>query len=133
LEELILDGLRHRLMAPEMVEEFVTAYHEELNRRRREATAARAGKERRLAEGTRKRDRSIEVLIEGYRTPGLQQKLEELEARKATVERELAADPRCRCGCTRTSARSTGPRSSGCTRHWPIARCATRPWRSCAV
>ena len=27
LEVLILDGLRHRLMAPELVEEFVAAYH----------------------------------------------------------------------------------------------------------
>jgi site-specific DNA recombinase len=93
LEELILDGLRQRLMAPEMVEEFVVAYHEEVNRHRREATAARAGKERELAEVTRKLDKLIEALIEGYRTAGLQQKLEELEARKATLEQELTADP----------------------------------------
>ena len=93
LEELILEGLRQRLMAPEMVEEFVTAYHEEVNRHRREATAARAGKERELAEVTRKLDKLIEALIEGYRTAGLQQRLEELEARKAALEQELAADP----------------------------------------
>ncbi|HEX6111378.1 MAG TPA: hypothetical protein VFZ10_03660, partial [Geminicoccaceae bacterium] len=30
LEELILGGLRHQLMAPELVEEFVAAYHEEV-------------------------------------------------------------------------------------------------------
>jgi site-specific DNA recombinase len=93
LEELIVQGLRQRLMAPEMVEEFVTAFHEEVNRHRREATAARAGKERELAEVTRKLDKLIEALIEGYRTAGLQQKLEELEARKAALEQELAADP----------------------------------------
>ena len=40
LEELILGGLRHRLMAPELVEEFVSAYHEEVNRARRDETAA---------------------------------------------------------------------------------------------
>jgi len=93
LEELILDGLRQRLMAPEMVEEFVAAYHEEVNRHRREATAARASKERELAEVTRKLDKLIEALIEGYRTAGLQQRLQELEARKAALEQELAADP----------------------------------------
>jgi site-specific DNA recombinase len=49
LEALILDGLRQRLMAPELVEEFVAAYHEEVNRQRRDTTAARAGKERELA------------------------------------------------------------------------------------
>ena len=89
LEELILEGLRQRLMAPEMVEEFVTAFHEEVNRHRREETAARAGKERELAKVTRKLDK----LIEGYRAPGLQQKLDDLEARKAALEQELAADP----------------------------------------
>jgi hypothetical protein len=76
-----------------MVEEFITAYHEEVNRRCRDETAARAGKERELAEVTRKLDKLIEALIEGYRTAGLQQKLEELEARKAALEQELTADP----------------------------------------
>jgi len=93
LEELIVQGLRQRLLAPELVEEFVTAFHEEVNRQRREATAARVGKERELAEVTRKLDKLIEALIEGYRAPGLQQRLEELEARKAALEQELAADP----------------------------------------
>ena len=87
------EGLRQRLMAPEMVEEFVAAYHEEVNRHRREATAGRAGKGRALAEVRRKLDKLIEALIEGYRTAGLQQKLEELEARKAALEQELTADP----------------------------------------
>jgi site-specific DNA recombinase len=87
LEALILDGLKHRLLAPELVEEFVAAYHEELNRARRDATAARAGKDRELAEVKRKLDKLIEALIEGYRAPGLQQRLDDLEARKATSSR----------------------------------------------
>jgi len=93
LEELILDGLRQRLMAPELVEEFVSAYHEEVNRARRDDAAARAGKERELAEVRRRLDKLIEALIEGYRADGLQQRLDDLEARKAALERELAADP----------------------------------------
>ena len=80
-------------MALEMVDEFVAAFHEEVSRHRREATAARTGKERELAEVARKLDRLIEALIEGYRTAGLQQRLEELEARKAALEQDLAADP----------------------------------------
>ena len=71
----------------------VAAFHEEVNRQRREETAARVGKERELAEVTRKLDKLIEALIEGYRAPGLQQRLDDLEARKAALEQELAADP----------------------------------------
>jgi site-specific DNA recombinase len=93
LEELILAGLRQRLMAPEMVEEFVAAFHEEVNRARRDETAARAGKERELGEVRRRLDKLIEALIEGYRADGLQQRLDDLEARKAALEQELAADP----------------------------------------
>ena len=93
LEELILDSLRQRLMAPELVEEFVAAFHEEVNRLRRDETAARAGKERELGEVRRKLDGLIEALAEGYRAPGLQQRLDELDARKTALERALAADP----------------------------------------
>jgi site-specific DNA recombinase len=61
LEELILDGLRRSLMAPELVEEFVTAFHEEVNRLRRDETAARAGKERELVEIRHKLDGLIDA------------------------------------------------------------------------
>jgi hypothetical protein len=93
LEELILDGLRQRLMLPDMVEEFVAAFHEEVNRARRDETAAWAGKERELAEVRRKLDGLIDALAEGYRAPGLQQKLDDLEARKAALEQALGAEP----------------------------------------
>jgi site-specific DNA recombinase len=57
LEELILDGLRQRLMMPEMVEEFVAAFHEEVNRARRDEIAApgrkRARARRRQAQARR--------------------------------------------------------------------------------
>ena len=91
LEELILDALRQRLMAPELVEEFVAAFHEEVNRQRRDAGAGRAGKERELAEVTRKLKGLVDALAEGYRVPGLQQRLDELEARRSALEQELAA------------------------------------------
>ena len=91
LEELILEALRQRLMAPELVEEFISAFHEEVNRRRREAGAGRAGKERELAEVTRKLKGLVDALAEGYRVPGLQQRLDELEARRSALEQELAA------------------------------------------
>ena len=91
LEELILEALRQRLMAPELVEEFISAFHEEVNRQRRDAGAGRAGKERELAEVTRKLKGLVDALAEGYRVPGLQQRLDELEARRSALEQELEA------------------------------------------
>ena len=91
LEELILEALRQRLMAPALVEEFISAFHEEVNRQRRDAGAGRAGKERELAEVTRKLKGLVDALAEGYRVPGLQQRLDELEARRSALEQELAA------------------------------------------
>ena len=132
LEELILDGLRQRLMAPEMVEEFVTAFHEEVNCRRRHETAARAGKERELAEVTRKLDKLIEALIEGYRTAGLQQRLEELEARKTALEQDLAADPPPAVRLHPNLAQVYRAKVERLLRRWPIRPCATRRSASCA-
>ena len=126
------EGLRQRPMAPEMVEEFVAAYSEEVNRHRREATAARAGKERALAEVRRKLDKLIEALIEGYRTAGLQQKLEELEARKAALEQELTADPPPPVRLHPNLAQVYRGKVGGCTRRWPMPGCATRRSASCA-
>ena len=51
----------------------------------------RAGKERELAEVTRKLKGLVDALAEGYRVPGLQQRLDELEARRSALEQELAA------------------------------------------
>jgi hypothetical protein len=45
LEALILDGLKDRLMAPELVKEFVAEFHREVNRLslRRSSHLARCG------------------------------------------------------------------------------------------
>jgi site-specific DNA recombinase len=90
LEALILDALRQRLMAPALVEEFAATFHDELDRQRRQASAGRAGKERELAEVTRKLDKLIDAMTEGYRVPGLQQRLDDFEARWAALAEELA-------------------------------------------
>jgi DNA invertase Pin-like site-specific DNA recombinase len=116
LEELILSGLQQRLMAPDAVEEFVAAFHEEVNRARRDETAARAGRERELAEVRRKLDGLIDAIADGLRAPGLQQKLDDLEVRKATLEQALAAEPPPTVRLHPNLAQVYRPRSSGCTR-----------------
>jgi hypothetical protein len=93
LEALILDGLRQRLMAPELVEEFVRAFQQEINLQRREDQAVRDAKRRELAEVRHKLDGLIEAIADGLRAPGLQQRLDELEARRSEIEQRLAAAP----------------------------------------
>jgi site-specific DNA recombinase len=91
LEALILDGLRQRLMAPELVEEFVRTFQKEINFQHREDEALRDAKRRELSEIKRKLDGLIDAIADGLRAPGLQQRLDELEARRSEIGQSLAA------------------------------------------
>ena len=82
-----------RLMAPELVEEFIRAFHKEINVQRREDDALRDAKRRELAEVRRKLDGLIEAIADGLRAPGLQQRLDELESRRVEIEQSLTAAP----------------------------------------
>src|SRR5262249_37468562 len=93
LEALILDGLKDRLMAPDLVKEFIAEFHREVNRLSREREADLGLQRRELDEVSRKLRGLIEAIAEGLRAPGLQAKLDELESRKAALEAELAAAP----------------------------------------
>ena len=94
LEGLIINGLRQRLMAPELVEEFVRAVQQEFNLQRREDDALRDAKERELTNVTRKLNGLIDAIADGLRAPGLQQRLDELEARGGCeLEQDLATVP----------------------------------------
>ena len=90
LEGLILDALRHNLMRPELVEEFIRAFHEEVNRQRHIAELQVETRRRELADAVRKLDGLIEAMAEGFRAPGLQAKLDTLESRRVVLGRELA-------------------------------------------
>ena len=93
LEALIINGLRQRLMAPKLVEEFVRAFHKEINLQRREHDGLRDAKMRELAGVKRKLDGLIEAIADGLRAPGLQQRLDELGARRTEIEQDLIAGP----------------------------------------
>ncbi len=85
LENVILDGLKKRLMAPDLVAEFILAFTQEINSARAGVDQARKRQEQELAGVTRKLDGLIEAIAEGFRAEGLQQKLAELEARKTEL------------------------------------------------
>ncbi len=93
LEALILDGLRQRLMAPELVQEFIQAFHKEINLQYREDDARRGAKRRELADVRRKLDGLIEAIAESLRAPGIQLRPDELEARRTELKQSLAAEP----------------------------------------
>jgi site-specific DNA recombinase len=64
LEGLILDALRHNLMHPDLVAEFIKEFHAEVNRQRRDTELAINLKRREFEETCRKLDGLIEAIAE---------------------------------------------------------------------
>jgi hypothetical protein len=87
----VLRGLKQRLLAPELVKEFVTAVNEETNRQRREESAGRGAKEQELQRVSRKIAGLIDAISEGLRGTDLQNRLDELAQQRDTLVKELAA------------------------------------------
>jgi site-specific DNA recombinase len=93
LEGLVLDALKENLMHPDVVAEFIKEFHTEVNRQRRDAELSLGLKRRELDEVRRKLDGLIEAIADGFRAPGLQAKLDELEQRKAALAAEIERAP----------------------------------------
>ncbi|MGY6411659.1 MAG: recombinase family protein [Alkalilacustris sp.] len=91
LEDAVLDLLRTRLMQPDAVAEFVRAFSVEVNAHRGDETAARSRQEAERAALKRKLDGLYDAIAEGLRTPGLKEKLEDLEGRVVALDEALAA------------------------------------------
>ena len=93
LDDLILDALKDNLMHPDLVKEFAVAFHDEINKSAQARQSANGIKRKELAATTRRLDGLIDAIADGLRTPGLKDKLEDLERRKATLEAELESEP----------------------------------------
>ena len=93
LDRLILDGLRTQLMTPAHVAEFITAYTAEWNRLQAERSAQSSHHRRELEAIERKLSGLIDAIADGLRAPGLQQKLDELEARKRQLTDTVSKTP----------------------------------------
>jgi site-specific DNA recombinase len=93
LERRVLDGLRERLLAPELVEEFARAFQEEANRLAAEKTRHRAEDEGRLETVRRKIATMIRAIEDGMYQPSMKSRMDELEAEKRVLEERLAAAP----------------------------------------
>jgi site-specific DNA recombinase len=93
LEGLILDALKHNLMHPDLVAEFIKEFHAEVNRQRQNHELTTTLKRRELDDIRRKLSGLVDAIADGFRAPDLQQKLDELGARKVMLERKIADAP----------------------------------------
>jgi site-specific DNA recombinase len=91
LEGLVIDGLKRRLMAPELVKEFIRAYHAELNQMRAKQESGVESDRRELSDVNRKLNGLIDAISEGLRAPGLQGRLDQLTKQKSELEARLEA------------------------------------------
>ena len=82
VEEVVLEGLKARLMAPELVEEFVREFHAEINRQRANEELQAADLQAELGRVSKKLAGLYDAIADGLRTPGLKDQLLALEDRQ---------------------------------------------------
>ncbi len=93
IEGLVVDTLKTRLMQPHLVEEFIRAFHAEVNRLEKERNVDRGHTAKYLSKVNQKLDGLYDAIADGLRTPGLKVKLEELEQRKEELELQISSTP----------------------------------------
>src|SRR5262249_55814681 len=91
LEVAILDGLRHRLMAPELFKAFCEEFHREVNRLRMEESAGLESRRSELARIERRIARLVELIMEDDApVRALKEELRALERRQSELTQDLA-------------------------------------------
>jgi DNA invertase Pin-like site-specific DNA recombinase len=98
VEEVVLEGLKVQLMAPELVEEFTRAFHEEVNRQNSMQELRVVEHQTELVRISKKLKGLYDAIADGLRTPGLKDQLLELEARQTELKEliERASPPAAR-------------------------------------
>jgi site-specific DNA recombinase len=91
LEEIILCGLRHRLMAPDLFKAFCEEFHRELNRMRNQEGAEIEAKKAELHRIEHRIRRIVDVITDDDAPlPALKHELATLEARQLVLQHELS-------------------------------------------
>ena len=91
IERWIVEALRHQLMAPDLVREFIRTFNDEVNRTRRDCDHRRDGLQREQKDLERRIDTLLDAFASGaLKGASVQAKLEALEARQGEVAKELA-------------------------------------------
>ena len=93
IEELVLGTLKTNLMQPHLVEEFIRAFHTEINRLEKERNVGHEHTAKELDGINRKLEGLYDAIADGLRTPGLKAKLEDMETQKRDLELRLSSAP----------------------------------------
>ena len=91
IEASILDGLKTRLMAPDLFEEFAREFLAEVNRQRASLSAEHGAIRRELDRTTRQIARLVDAIVNGADARALQSKLKDLENEQERLRAELAS------------------------------------------
>ncbi|CAH0150504.1 recombinase family protein [Roseomonas sp. CECT 9278] len=93
LEALVMGALGSRLMRPDRVAAFGKAYVAEWSRAHAETTASADTQKRALQVVQRQRDNLLQAIADGLRSPGIQEKLDDVEARRTQLLAALEDQP----------------------------------------
>jgi site-specific DNA recombinase len=93
IEEVVLEGLKKQLMEPELVEEFIRAFHEEINLQNSAQELRAVEHQAELARVTKKLKGLYDAIADGLRTPGLKDQLLRLEAHQAELNKLVESAP----------------------------------------
>jgi hypothetical protein len=91
VEQRVLSGLKDRLLAPELVAEFVRAFADEMAEADRQVAGARSQLDAQFADVERRLEGVLRAIENGAWSDALHQRLGELEARKAALRHQRAS------------------------------------------
>ena len=93
IEERVLGGLKEKLLAPELVREFIRAFQEEMNRTNAERAQQFRADRQQLDFITRKIAGIVSAIEEGNYSRALGDRLADLEKQQELLEARLSEDP----------------------------------------
>jgi site-specific DNA recombinase len=98
VEHVVLDGLKSRLMKPEMVQAFIRGFTDRMNHERATAELAKSAAASQLARLKKKLRGYYDAVADGIRTPGIREQILELESKQEGLQRQIedaaASEPR---------------------------------------
>ena len=93
IETRVLDGLRHRLLAPDLVKEFMDEFQAEMNRIVKQANADARALRRQLTKVENKIAAMLKAIEDGMYNPSMKKRMTALERRKVELEAAIEAAP----------------------------------------
>lgn len=90
VERRVIDGLKGALLHPDAIREAAAAFHQEMNRLRKDQGGRKRELEKDIAELGRRIERAVDDIVNGVSSPALRDRLKGMEAEKAGRQAELA-------------------------------------------